>query len=122
MSNTLILDDSDQQDIPAADRVLMVAIYNKLQEHYPGHPWRVTADHEQGYAAVLLQYFAGLPRYSDKFGFRLFTSTLNSDPDLRSVVRAGGELLERFGLSRHVYRVDDDTRLRALEHGLDLTR
>jgi truncated hemoglobin YjbI len=65
----LVMDDFDQLGIPAADAALAVAIYTKLQEHYPGHHWRVMADHEQGFAAVFLQYFGGVVRYSEKYGY-----------------------------------------------------
>lgn len=117
----LILDDFDQLGIPPADAALAVAVYTKLEQHYPGHNWRVTADHAAGTVAVHLQYFDKL-RTNAMMGFRIKIARLNSDPDMRSVVRAGGELLERFGLRRDAYRVDFETRWRAVEHGLDLSR
>lgn len=118
---TLMLDDFDTGGVPKADALLAVAVYTKLEQHYPGHNWRVNADHEQGVVSVWLQYFDKL-RKNAPWGFRLFISRLNSDPEMKCVVTAGGELLERFGLPRKVYRVDYETRLRAVEHGLDLTR
>lgn len=120
MSDTLIHVDPSQ--LAPADAALMAAMYAKLQEHYPGHHWRTTADHEQGVAAVYLQYLDAIKRTAGRYGYALLIDKLKSDPDMRSVVRAGGELLERFGLPRHRYPVDHETRLRALEHGLDLTR
>lgn len=122
MADTLVLNDFDQLGIPPADAALAVAIYTKLQEHYPGHNWRTFADHEQGVAGVFLQYLGPVNRDAGKYGFRIKIASLNSDPTLRSIIRAGGELLERFGLARHRYRVDQETRMQAIEHGLDLTR
>lgn len=121
MTGTLILNDFDQLGIPAADAALAVAMYTKLEEHYPGHNWRTSADHKQGIASVHLQYLDRLGKNA-RYGVLIKIGRLNSDPDLRSVVKAGGELLERFGLRRDTYRVDIETKLRAVEHGLDLSR
>lgn len=121
MTGTFLLDDFDQSGVTAADRVLLVAMHAKLQEHYPGHNWHVFVDHKQGVAGVRLQYLDKLGRYG-RYGFNIKIARINSDPDLRCVVRAGGEWLERFGLRRDAYRVDIETKLRAVEHGLDLSR
>lgn len=118
---TLMLDDFDTGNVPKEDALLAVAVYTKLEQHYPGHNWRVSADREQGVVDIWLQYLDKL-RKNARWGYTLFVSRLDSDPEMRCVVRAGGELLERYGLPREAYRVDYETRLRALEHGLDVSR
>lgn len=70
-----------------------------LHTHYPGHLWGVSADVETGIAKVFNM------RLSGQWGFIIKLSTLLHDPDLKSVVRAGGELLERYRLRRG--RFDD---------------
>lgn len=108
---------NDFAEASPADVALAVAAYHKLEQHYPGHSWRTNADHAQGVLTVQLQYFDKLRRDAN-WGVRIKIHRLNSDPDLRSVVRAGGELLERYGLPRH-RRADAETRVAAVAHGLD---
>lgn len=113
---TLLFDDFDT-GVPPADIALAAACYHKLAEHYPGHNWRVNADHQQGIVAVQLGYF-GATRREAPWGYRIKIDRLKGDPGLRAVVRAGGEMLERFGLPRA--KAADDARSRAVEHGLIL--
>jgi hypothetical protein len=70
-------------------------IFTKLWEHYAGYDWKVAVDAIGGYAAIKL------PRlHHSTLGYNILLSDLASDPDLRHVVRGGGELLERFKLTR----------------------
>lgn len=107
-------------DILPADASLMVAVYDKLASEYPGHPWAVTADRERGVVDIQL-FYLDAERKNGRWGYVLHTKTLDSDPGMVCVVRAGGELLERFRLSRE-RAANDESRLRALENGLDVTR
>lgn len=107
--------------IPPADGLLAAAVYHKLDDHYPGHQWRVSADHETGIVTVQLLYI-DTARNNVKWGYVIKIDKLSGDPTLRAAVQAGGELLERFGLSRKRERVDWETRERALANGLDLSR
>jgi len=101
--------------IPPADAVLAVEVYHKLAEHYPGHQWRTTADHCAGVVTIQLLY-QGVERREGLWGWVLHIDRL--DPS--AVVKAGGELLERFKLPRG--GAPEDVALRALGNGLDLSR
>ena len=117
----LLTDMSGMDGVPFADLALAAAVYHKLDAHYPGHQWRVSADHEAGIVTVQLLY-TDLLRHNAKWGYVIKIDRLNGDPTLRAAVRAGGELLERFGLSRERGLVDDETKQQALANGLDLGR
>lgn len=65
-----------------------------LHRHYPGHLWAVHASAETGIATIHNL------RLSGRWGFVIRLQELNHDRMLKMVVRAGGELLERWRLSR----------------------
>jgi hypothetical protein len=109
------------EGIPPADISLAAAVFHVLERHYPGHRWRVNADHAQGIVTVQLQYLDAVRRWAN-YGYLLKIANLKSDPGMKAVVRAGGELLERYGLSREGMRVDHETVQRAVLHGMDLAR
>jgi hypothetical protein len=116
---TFLLSDADAASgIPFADMALAAAVYHKLDAHYPGHQWRVSADHGTGIVTVQLLYLDTEQRHG-RWGVLIKIDRLNGDPNLRAAVTAGGELLERFGLPRTRGRVDWETKQRALAHGLD---
>jgi hypothetical protein len=108
-------------DILPGDASLMAAVFDKLASVYPGHPWAVMAARERGIVDVQLLYLVDAERTSGRYGYTLFTRTLDGDPGMACVVRAGGELLERFRLSREK-AADGESRMRALENGLDTDR
>jgi hypothetical protein len=80
-----------------ADLVLTKRIGDKLYRHYPAHPWAISVSHAQGIATITLPPFAGRHALW-KYVIKLYD--LKSDPGLTSVVRAGGEMLERLNLPR----------------------
>lgn len=70
-------------------------IFEKLWQHYPGYDWKVKVNAIGGVATIQL------PRlHHSVIAYILKLSDLASDPDYRGVVKAGGELLERFKLRR----------------------
>lgn len=83
-----------------ADLALTKTIADKLQRHYPGHPWLVEVTHAQGIATITIPLFTGR---SGTTKYVLHISKLKTDPGLRSVVRAGGEILERLAIPRNQF-------------------
>lgn len=83
----------------ANDR-LMRMVADVLLRHYPGHPWGVASEIEHGIVKVSLMGFVQWP-------YVIHISTLKNDPGLRSVVEAGGHLLERFRMPRRGFSMAD---------------
>lgn len=75
------------------------AIAEKLWQQYPGHLWAVNADTHNNIANVQLMGVSG------QWGFVLHLDKI--DPGMQIVMRAGGEILERYNLSR-TGRKDDE--------------
>jgi len=73
-----------------------------LYKHYPDHLWAVTVESDQGIATVRNL------RLSGNWGFILKLRDVVSHKELkRRVLLAGGELLERYKLSRGKFNVDE---------------
>lgn len=85
----------------AADTALARRVGETLQRHYADHPWMVEVDHAQGVVMISLPII--MPRNRK---FILHTSSLVADPGLRAVVRAGGEILERYNVPRAGFSLD----------------
>lgn len=98
-----------------ADMDLASRIMAELQRYYAGHRWHVEANHEAGTVVLKLNYTTKLGRLSN-CGVLLHIVGLGDGGSMRKIMRAGGELLERWGLPRTVYREGDG--LKALENGL----
>jgi len=78
------------------DMALSAKIANKLNEHYPGHLWAVNLNSSQNVGTVNIFNFA----ISKKYGYVLHLSAVERDPDLKCVIAAGGEILERAKMAR----------------------
>jgi hypothetical protein len=74
---------------------LEIATYiaETLLRKYPGYPWAVQVNGEGGIATIQLDF-------TGKWAFVLHLKALEHDLELKSVMRAGGELLERYKLRR----------------------
>lgn len=77
-----------------ADMALAKAVGETLTSHYSGHSWMVVACHRTGLVKVKLPFMV------DKVWYTIRISELASDPGLRSIIKAGGEILERFNIPR----------------------
>mgnify|MGYP000514636362 CR=1 FL=1 len=98
-SQTVEIETSSAKD--AADLALTMKIAETLERHYPGHPWMVQVSHDSGCAFIKLPIvMRSMERYV------LHIDKLNMDPSMRAVVRAGGELLERFNMPRTGFSLD----------------
>lgn len=86
---------TDAPDIPANDMLTAKNMAEVLHRHYPGHLWGVNCDGRTG-----MIYIRNLS-LSGEMGFKLKMPDIYSASDLdKEVMRAGGEILERYRLSR----------------------
>lgn len=79
---------------PLGDVALAKACADKLAEHFPGHPWAVHVNDEDGFGYVDIFNWA----VSFMYGYRLTINMVYDDPNLTCVLIAGGEILERAGM------------------------
>jgi hypothetical protein len=77
--------------------VLVKAVADTLERHYPGWGWCVKPDEGGGIIDITCI------KISTRVGYTLHIANLQNDPTLARVVRAGGEYLERFGFRRVRY-------------------
>ncbi len=95
-------DGTDYDGHKSADMRLAREIWTVLHYHYRGHCWGVSVDHAQGVALIQIPPFSN-------WSFVIHLKTLQSDPGMKSVVKAGGELLERYDIPRAGFDVDHFT-------------
>jgi hypothetical protein len=84
----------------SADLMMTKRIAEVVQAHYPGHPWLVEVNHEQGIAMISLPLFMGVNKYVIPLW------VFKTDPMFRCVVRACGEILERYRIPRQRFSLD----------------
>lgn len=77
-----------------ANESIAKEVAERLNRHYPGHAWAVNADVMQGIVRVHNLNLSG------EWGFILKMDDLHADSTGKLIVNAGGELLERFNMSR----------------------
>lgn len=108
------LDDDPTEDPHVqADVALTNRIATVIEQHYAGHPWMIEVSHAQRCAFISIPLFMGQTKWV------LHIDKLASDPGLRAVVRAAGEILERYRIPRQ--RFSPDHFLAAL-HGIPANR
>lgn len=84
-----------------ADILLARTMAESLHAAYPGHLWAVSCNHETGLADVRNLMLSG------NWGFRLKLAGIYSASQFKAdVLKAGGEILERFKLTRGKYHDD----------------
>jgi len=71
-----------------------------LEKHYPGWQWLINPD---PFAGMIYIYSLML---SGEWGYKLRIADIQNDPKRKEAVRAGGEILARFGLPRGKYHRD----------------
>jgi len=84
-----------------ANQAISKEVANTLDKAYPGHAWAVKADVITGIVTVHNLNLSG------EWGFILKIDALINDPSPKPIILAGGELLERFNLSRGKLREDE---------------
>lgn len=95
-----------------ADFDMAKRIAETLHAHYPGHLWGVKCSHEQGIATVLNL------RLSGRWGFVIHLRKILDDPSLKTVITAGGEILERYRMKRGQFSEDEYSQLHSDFAGL----
>lgn len=80
----------DNADVTTNDTVVAKNVLDTLHKHYPGHRWAVECDGQKGVCNI----FCG--ELSMQWGYVLKLSRLFGDTEYTCVVKAGGELLERW--------------------------
>lgn len=104
---------SDTPDINLLDLETSKWLAEALHEAYPGHLWAVTCEGEKGIATVRNLALAG------NYGFVLHLAKLFSGSELkRAAVMAGGEMLERYKLTRGAARLDEIENLPTTASGI----
>lgn len=84
----------------AADLLMTGRVADVLQRHYPGHPWMIEVSHKQGVVMI------SIPLFMKRKKWVIHIQTLKTDPMLRTVMRAGGAILERYNVPRNGFGLD----------------
>lgn len=88
-----VITDGTAQDV--LDLELAKVISEELTKHYPGHLWAVNVQSQHGVITVKNLNLSG------NRGFLLHYRNMKSFDDVkRNAMRSGGEILERYQLSR----------------------
>lgn len=86
---------TDAPQLDANDLIFAKEMAEALHQAYPNHLWAVTCDGVQGVATIRNLALSGL------WGYRLLLPKIYSMSQFKAkVLRAGGEILERFGQRR----------------------
>jgi hypothetical protein len=86
---------TETPDIPILDKVMAANMADTLHKHFPGHPWAVNVNGKQGIATVYNFLLSG------QMGYILHLDAACSATEWdRMVMRAGGEILERYRQKR----------------------
>jgi hypothetical protein len=101
VSDALLLDIAPDDQARALDMSLAKQIAEALHRHYPQQLWGVNVEARTGLITIRNLYLAGNWGYQLKMGRMYSASSLEKD-----AVRAGGEILERFRMSRGAFDVD----------------
>jgi hypothetical protein len=101
----------------AADIALCKDISDILNRHYPNHPWMVGCNHEAGDLYIQLAYPSRIGHLA-RHGYRIHMAC-SQDLMKKKVMRAGGELLERWKLPRE--KANSDSYAKAKSNGLITT-
>ncbi len=94
----------------ARDQALAGRIGDLLWHHYPNHIWYVNVDSQP--TVGIVKIYNGI--ISTSHSYNLHLQTVLDDPDLKCIVRAGGELLERANIKRGSWEGDVPTYVEGL--------
>jgi hypothetical protein len=100
-ADTQYIRTADDIEGGAAITLLAKGCAEILERHYPGWLWTIIPDVKQGIIDITSQLL------NTKWVYTLHIRVIQNDPTLRDVLRAGGEILERFGFRRGPYDPED---------------
>ncbi len=92
-------EDGEEDPNAYADMAMATNVGRVLTAHYPGHFWNVECSHRQGVVLINIPILMGQIKYNTPI------RELWSDPGGLSVMRAAGEILERFNIPRTGFEV-----------------
>ncbi len=93
----IIIPSNGLKSNPLLDFQMSQQIGEALNKHYPGHLWAVRVHDGMAKIQNLL--------FSDEWGYVIRITDMG--PDMKKVMRAGGEILARFKLSRGAFNADE---------------
>ncbi len=114
MSNHELIEVTDNPDVSANDYVVARNIAEKLHSHYPGHAWGVTCEGKKGIATVRNMLL------SPNWGFIIRLQEYFGDTEMHCVIKAGGEILERFRVNRGTANHERIEELPMLPNGMPM--
>lgn len=85
----------------AATTLLVKRIGDLLETNFPGWGWAISPDERGGVITIRSL------RLDARYGYLLHTQKIQDDPQLKAVLRAGGEILERCGMKRGAYSYEN---------------
>ena len=91
-----------KDEMKDADRRIVQRVAACLELHHPGHFFKVRVDHAQRLLQMNLP-----PLLSEPHWYTIPLTVVYCDPGLRCVVRAAGEILERYRMPRSRWSTDD---------------
>lgn len=89
--------DPNALDVSGSLAILTKRYGEALEKKYPGWLWTINPDEDGG-----VIYIYSL-RLSGEYGFVLKTGEVENDAHEKAAIRAGGEILERYGIRRGKY-------------------
>lgn len=104
MNDVTSLSLANPEDLPHItlnDMMWARTLGEALHRHYPGYLWAVNVESRTGLIQIRNMHLAGNWGYVLKMGAVYSISSLEKD-----VIRAGGEILERFRLSRAQFQAE----------------
>jgi len=91
-------DDPQPDPFVAADFALTRRIAEVIERHYFGQPFSVKVSHEQGVVMIQIAPLMGSTNW-----WCVHIADLNTDPTMKAIVRACGDILERYNIPRCAY-------------------
>lgn len=109
MSSQIIIKNKDMSKISTGSQaeaeLLVHKCAEKLHKTYPYHIWHVSMSKD--YSVIQIRAL----NIHSQYGIVLHTQIVQNDPDLKCVLLAGGELLERAFLSRTPKKYEEASQL-----------